>query len=264
MNILCPTDFTPAADIALARATHLAAKGGASITLLHVLDRGEVKNGGLAEASARMDQSAQEAMRAVKVHEIFREGDTMKQIAAETSNGTYNIMVAGTHGVRGIRQSLLGADMLKLVRHVGIPSLVVQANTPPHATIQRIVMPVAGHDDIGGLLDDVCYLAGLDDAEVLIYQLDRPGEAPSDRLLENKRRMLARLTAKGIRHREVHEPSTVYSAGFAAATIAFAKKENADLIAIMAQASAEYSYIADADKERLLANDAGIPVLCAV
>lgn len=262
MDILCPTDFTPAADTALAHATHLALRSGASITLLHVLEKHEQKEGGLSQASARMDQAVQEALRQVKVTEVLREGDPLKQIIAEANRG-HALMVAGTHGVHGLRQSLFGADMLKLVRHVDVPSLVVQerSDTP---SMERLVLPVAGHADIGRLIDAVCYLARLHGAEVHVYQLVRPGETPSDQLLKNRALMVRRLAAEGIRHLEVMEPSAVFSAGFAEQTIRYAERIGAGCIAIMARASDEYRWIADAEKERLLANGPKIPVLCAV
>ncbi|MFT3885884.1 MAG: hypothetical protein QM724_10780 [Flavobacteriales bacterium] len=172
-------------------------------------------------------------------------------------------MVAGTHGVHGLRQSLLGADILKLVRHVATGSLVVQQHSP-RKPIERIVLPVSGHADISNLMDGVCALARAYPAEVLVYQLVRPGEQPSDQLLANRSRMFDRLREENIPHRDVVEPSTVFSVGFAEQTIRYADSVGAGCIAIMAKASDEYRWIADAEKERLLANVPGIPVLCAL
>jgi len=124
-------------------------------------------------------------------------------------------------------------------------------------------MPVASHSEIDRLLDAVCMLAKAWGAEVQVFQLMRPGESPSDDLLRNKLRMLERLQREGIAHVEANEPSTRFSIGFAPATIEYASKVKAGCIAIMSHASEEYRYIADAEKERILANEPGIPVLCA-
>ncbi|MBS1582207.1 MAG: universal stress protein [Bacteroidetes bacterium] len=263
MDILCPTDFTPAAETALAHATQLALRSGASITLLHVVDKHERRTSGLPELSARMDRAAQDALQQVRVTEVLREGDPLKQIIAEAGKG-HALMVAGTHGVHGLRQSLLGADMLKLVRHVDVPSLVVQERSTGTPGMARIVLPVSGHSDIAPLLDAVCYFARLHGSEVHVYQLMRPGEQPSEQLLKNKSRMVQRLAKEGIAHVEANEPSVVFSVGFAEQTIRYAEHIGAGAIAIMAKASDEYRWIADAEKERLLTNAPGIPVLCAV
>ena len=173
-------------------------------------------------------------------------------------------MVVGTHGARGLRQSLFGADILKLVRKMPIPTLVVQDQTRGDADFQRIVMPVAGHADIGMLLRTVSWMAKVFGSEVHVFQLMRPGEQPSDELLANKLKMLERLREKGITCVEANEPSTKFSIGFAEQTVDYATRVKATMIAIMAIASEEYRCIADAEKERLLMNAAFIPVLCAV
>lgn len=261
-DILCPTDFTAAASSAQRYATVIAAKTGASITLLHVLDKHHHESAALADASSRMGTAAEALPNTVKVNEVFREGDPLKQIIAETQQG-HGLMVVGTHGPKGLRQSLLGADILKLVRQVKVPSLVVQAESPTIPVMDRILLPVAGHDDIHVLLDAVCSLARAFGSVVHVFQVMRPGEQPSDQLLKNKVLMLDRLEKDGIQRIESNVPSTVFSMGFAEQTLRFAQEIGAGCIAIMARASDDYRWIADAEKERLLVNDHSIPVLCA-
>ena len=125
------------------------------------------------------------------------------------------------------------------------------------------MLPVAGHADIDRLLSTVCFLARTYAAEVHVYQLMRPNESPSDMLLANKSTMLERLRQEGVQHVEVNDPSKMFSIGFAEPTIQYADRIGANCIAIMGKASDEYRYMADAEKERILANEAHIPVLCA-
>ena len=262
-DILCPTDFTPAAASAQRYATSIAAGSGSSITLLHVLDKHHHQSDALASASAQMGTAADKLLRSVKVNEVFREGDPLKQIIAESCKG-HALMVVGTHGPKGLRQSLLGADILKLVRHVSIPSLVVQADSPADPVMGRILMPVAGHADISGLLTAVCLLARTYSSEVHVFQVIRPGEEPSDQLVKNKAIMIARLDQERVARVEANVPSTVFSMGFAEQTIRYAQEIGAGCIAIMAMASDDYRWIADAEKERLLTNAPCIPVLCGL
>jgi len=231
-DILCPTDFTAAAASAQRYATAIAAASNSSITLLHVLDKHHHQSDALASASAQMGTAADKLLRTVKVNEVFREGDPLKQIIAESGKG-HALMVVGTHGPKGLRQSLLGADILKLVRQVSLPSLVVQAESPADPRMERILLPVAGHADINGLLDAVSHLAKTFSAEVHIFQIIRPGEAPSEHLMENKALMLARMEKDGIRRVEANVPSTVFSMGFAEQTIRYAQEIGAGCIAVM-------------------------------
>lgn len=87
------------------------------------------------------------ASKGVKVTEVQREGAFLKEIVAESGKG-HTMMVTGTHGVRGLRQEVMGSDMLKLVRQVVVPSLVVQVYSPRTIKMDHILMPAAYHDDI--------------------------------------------------------------------------------------------------------------------
>lgn len=257
-DILCATDLTPVSDQAVFAAQAIAAHLGTRVTMLHVMNRKEEREHVLTE----MEQQAKRAGAHDLTSYKLLDGEFMKRIAEESGLG-HSLLVLGTHGPRGLRQNLFGADILKLVRHAATPSLVVQEGLKPSHLLNRIVLPVAAHPDIDRLLNMVLALAKAFAADVHVYHLMRPGEAPSAELLANKRTMLERLKAESVRHEEVNEPSTAFSVGFADATIRYAARVDAGAIAIMAHASDEYRYIADAEKERLLANDARIPVLCA-
>ncbi|MCB9165002.1 MAG: universal stress protein [Flavobacteriales bacterium] len=261
-DILCATDLTPASDDAVRVATTIADRLSTRTTLLHVLNKNERNAEGREQVQAMMDAQVEKAGSAGRITPKLLEGDFMKAIAEETGQG-HSLLVLCTHGAKGLRQNLFGADILKLVRHAATPAIVVQEGVRSEDLLKRIVMPVAGHSDIDDLLNAVVGLARAFAADVHVFQLVRPGEAPSDDLLANKLKMLRRLEDAGVRHTEANEPSTSFSVGFAQATIDYAEKVGAGALAIMAHASDEYRYIADAEKERMLTNGPRIPVLCA-
>lgn len=260
-NILCPTDLSETSKMGVAYAELLATRLHGSISLLHVIDKQEQKGDGTAKAKLALEEMVSSVSRAPVVMHM-REGEFMKEIAEESLRG-YVLLVCATHGIRGLRQSLFGPDIIKLVRKVGIASLVVQKNSPTNNEFRTIVMPVASHSEIGMLLDAVCLLAHQFGSTVHIYQLIRPGEKASVELERNKVQMKERLAAEGIPFEQVEEPSHTFSVGFSQPTIDYAQRVGAGCIAIMSIASEEYRYIADAEKERLLTNEPGIPVLCA-
>lgn len=262
MNILCPTDLTLAADVALTYAGSIAKHAPGNVTLFHALSKKDAKNGVDMRKShaGNLDTLAKQG---VQVTEVQREGPYLKEIVTEAGNGKA-MMVVGTHGVQGLRQEMLGSDMLKLVRQVPVPTLVVQLYASRKVDMRRIVMPVAGHDDITPLLDAVCFLAKAYGSEVDVYQQLIEGDATSNALLRNKSKMIERLGKEQIKHHEVNEPVGKFYKGFAVRTIRHAHKVGAGCIAIMAQASGEHKKIADQEKQEMLTNEKGIPVLCAV
>lgn len=260
-DLLCPVDMSELGGTALAHAVRLAKASASSVTLLHVRDKHERSGPVGDQVRAELEGLAARGASGAPVRVLYRDGNFLKEIAAEAAAG-HALMVAGTHGPRGLRQNLFGADILKLVRHVPLPAWIMQQQSPPQR-VERMVMPVSGHAEIGGLLDAVTWLAKLDGTEVHIYQVMRPNEQPSEVLLTNKLRALRHLEQAGIRTVEVNEPLQVFSVGFAEQTIRYAHRVNAHGFAMIADASDEYRYIADAEKERLLVNEHGIPVLCA-
>lgn len=260
MTILCPTDFSLACDIALAQAGNIASNGSGGVTLFHVLTKSDAR--GNSDADRHASTLDQLAKKGVAVTAVERKGDPLKEIVAEAGKG-HTLMVCGTHGVQTLRQDLLGSDMLKLVREVPLPTLVVQRHSSPTAPLKRILMPVAGHDDISPLLDAVCMLAKLLGSEVIIYQQLSEGKSTPNSVLLNKGKMSDRLKEAGIPHREVNEAVGDFYKGFAERTLRYAREVGADCIAIMAQASKEHRRIADDEKQELLFNKTGIPVLCA-
>jgi nucleotide-binding universal stress UspA family protein len=178
-DILCASDLTPASDIALHYSLHIADRAASQVTLLHVVDNGASQGeAGLVKMSKLTEQVERENG-TERVRKLLLEGNFMERIAEESARD-HSLVVLGTHGPRGIRQTLFGADILKLVRKLHAPALVVQENTDTENTFDRIVLPVAAHDDIDRLMDAVCSLARLHATEVHVYQLLRPNEQPSE------------------------------------------------------------------------------------
>lgn len=260
-EILCATDLTPASDVALRYAVLIGKGLGAPVTHLHILPKKERSEEARSAVEAAMRQQRDRCGAGGIEGSRLVEGEVIQGIGEETAKYS-GFLVAGTHGPKGLRQSLLGADMLKLVRRSALPAIVVQEGyevAPPAS----IVLPVAAHPDIHRLMDAVCALAKTFGAEVHLYQLARPNEEPSAELKANKERVIDRLQKEGIKWVHPVESSDVFSMGFAEPTIRYSQKVGAGLIAVMSQASDEYRYMADAEKERLLTNFARIPVLYA-
>ena len=256
-GILCASDLTNAATTALRFAFQIGSRLNERIGILHVID----KDGSEEEATILLKQQLVEAGGG-EAQILIAEGDALAQIAEE-SRREHRLLVLGTHGLSNLRQKWFGADILKLVRKVSVPSFVVQEGTVVSDRLGPIVMPVAAHEDIDRLIGTVIVLAKAFLTEVHVYQIMRPGEQPSDELLANKVKMLDRLREAGANVKEVNEPGNSPSISFAGPTLEYAERIGAGCVAIMAHASKEYRYMADAEKERMLTNEARIPILCA-
>lgn len=142
-RILVPIDGSQTALKALAHALRLARQNGASIRLVHVVDElsyrhGFEYSGDVAGAAAGAAQRLLDETVASQEHEGVpmdtqlvdkageRLGDAIAACAAEFGA---DLVVAGTHGRRGLGRVLLGSGAEQIVRSAQVPVLVV----PGHA-----------------------------------------------------------------------------------------------------------------------------------
>ena len=124
-NIIVPTDLTTVADKAIEQACLIALTSKSNITLLHVLND---KSASEQEVRSRLEAEATtiRSKHGIDCDVMIKEGNLFEVIPYVTCENDFNLMVIGTHGIKGIKQKLFGANILNLVEKVSIPVLVVQ------------------------------------------------------------------------------------------------------------------------------------------
>lgn len=267
-RILVPIDFSPAQEFAIREAILLAQKSNAGITLLHIIDKStqsELKKLGkdASHASERLAHLSDEisAGHGISCDYLADEGNVIKDIARVAADGKYNTMVVASHGIRGVRQLMLGADMLKLAKASPIPVVVVKEGDALNLDLNKIVFPVGGQEGFEKNIEATAGIAALFNAEILVYKINRPLEELSAQSKSNLAAARNRFTELGLNFKDVEEEPSVYSLGFAKQIVQYAHSVQAGMIAVMANSSKEYAHFADADKERLISNDNGIAIL---
>jgi nucleotide-binding universal stress UspA family protein len=140
-KILVPTDFSDAADAALAYAKTLAGRLGASLHLVHVFSNpyamasysevyapvpADLQEAAIAEARAELTirLDAGEVRRFHGTQTIVT-GLTAKEIARFAAEHAVDLIVMGTHGRRGFAHLLLGSVAEHVVRIAPCPVLTV-------------------------------------------------------------------------------------------------------------------------------------------
>ncbi len=259
-KILVPVDFTELSDKVIEQSAMIAKKAGADLVLLHITDKeSEIASD---EAKLRVKAGSSTSKYHVSCEGKVRRGNIYKDIHAEAEENEYILAVIGTHGVRGLKQKLLGSDILKVITKVPVPVLVVQSTSPFRTQFNKIILPVATHASYENILKAVAMIGKLYSSEVHIYSIERPGFEWPETLKKNLEKTKSIFEENGVSYVRVNEKQTVLSVGFAYQTLQYARKTGADMIAMMSVSSEEYHYFAQQDKENLLTNEGGIPVLC--
>jgi nucleotide-binding universal stress UspA family protein len=259
-SILVPFDFTPATEMALHHALNIAREYQSQLTLLHICREKDML---LKQEQLNQVLDKFVPLNDVTINPLVKEGDVLVMLEQELSNSEFTLAVLGTHGPKGLRQFFFGSDILDLVRDSNIPTLVVQEQTHPNTAFKKILMPAGAHRSYLHLAESLLPLAQKSLAEVVLYDIRRPKEDLSDDLLSNRKKALDFFNHHEIHCRIVEEPSTTVSFGFAKQTLLYAEQNGFDLIAIVPDASDEYTSISAAEKERFLSNESGIAIWCA-
>jgi len=260
-KIIVPTDLTKAAQQAIRQATVIARKTGSSITLVHVMDN---KSSSLEEVRQALDNEADTISKntGVNCDVLIQEGNLFEMISYVACEKEYDLMVIGTHGIKGIKQMLFGANILKLVVKIPVPVLVVQEESPLIESFHKVVLPVSSHDAFLSAVEAILFFAGIYDLEVHLYSIHKAGFIWSDQMLRNIEDATLRLQTKGVRMIRVKEEQQVYSMGYAKQTVKYAQSIDADALWMISVPTEENYYFAQSDKETMLLNDFHIPVLC--
>jgi len=259
-KILVPVDFSAAAETAVNFAATVAGLSHFGITLLHVTD-GDYDPGKEKQLADWAENLAKE--KGLSCQLKMRKGNIFKEIPGESADENYELVVIGTHGFKGLREKFFGTDILKLVKTIPVPAIVIHKNfkVPPEG-IRTIVFPAGTHRAFANNIQATIYMASLFGAEVHLYTTEKPGQDWSPELRANLELARQEFENNQIPVKRINEKQTTYSLGYARQILKYATESKADMIAVMSTPTPEHYYFADTDKELLLTNEAGIPVLC--
>jgi nucleotide-binding universal stress UspA family protein len=262
-KILVPFDFSSASERAVLFAGVVARTSGYSIDLIHVHNDKKVQLAEVEKSLASLCKKIQES-EGVPCGHIITGGSIFTDIPKTASSGFYKMVIIATHGIMGFRQKMTGAYILRMVRAITAPVLVVHKESAvPSLGFKRLVFPVGGHARFDRQIDAAVLMAGIFDLEVQIYSIRKSGDEWTPALKKNIQAAEKAFSDKGIKFRRVEEEPNVLSVGYARQTIRYAKNNGCDLISIMSVPTREHYYFAQADKEEVLTNEHGIAVLCS-
>lgn len=259
ISILVPVDFTLASEKAVLQAISIGQSLAAKIDLFHVID----------------EYSESESQRLLKVQldkitdaglegkGVLTRGDILLSITEQVRKGSYHFMVVGTHGPRGLRQLLFGADILKILKNNPCPAIVVQKDADPQRVFRKILLPVGLHENYNDLMRATCILALAFDAEVTLLSITTVANEIRAGLATHLNNTKDFFDQFDVHYAETHEIFSKDVSAIAGEILQFGEQGRFDLIAMMPNAGKEDFYFRDGDKEKVLTNESNIPILCS-
>ncbi len=253
-------DFSNTSKIATQYAASIAKRENASVNLVHITSQNTDDH---AAIENKLIQFTEIDQHNIPYTVSIGDGNYLKKIPKLLQLSDSDFVVIGTHGTKGIFQTLFGANVLSLVQSIPIPALVVQDNSPlPPDAIKKILFPMAPHDNFSIKIKHTASWAKLFDAEVDVFCLFKGEDTLPENIAHNLELTKATFDKEGVNYKTTMQDSKVYSVGFAKDIIAYAEDKDFNLLAIMSHNSEENQYFGNVDKTNLILNPKGIPVLC--
>lgn len=200
-RLLFATDRSAASRAAVLAVAGLAVGGQTEVIVLHVDDRGRPRDSerlvtDIASALIALAVDARSELRQA------RNGQVAAEIAAAAAEHRSDLVVLGSRGRSDLGGLLLGSVGHNVLERVSCPVLLVRAGRRASDRRRRILVAVAGDEDLAELVRTTAAVAELD-AKVLVLHLLAPGDgdlqlAISANVVEQ---MVAGLRRCGVRAR---------------------------------------------------------------
>ncbi len=253
-------DFTRSGKPALLHAKKIAEASGAEIIAVNISDKKESD----ATLQQQLEEYAQSVLgHGIVCHSIIAHGKLMAGVPEIMQEIKPDLIVICTHGIHGMMQNLFGATVLKLVQSLPFPCLVVQENSFVRSPTEfRILLTASPFDSFYSKMRYCAQLASEIKAEVIHYEMDKY-LGDTEEVIANHAGEAAEYFAKaGVPFNAVTEDLKLMSLGFAPQTINYAAAHSIDMICVTSGSHQDVMAMGKADKEKILTNEAGVPVLC--
>jgi nucleotide-binding universal stress UspA family protein len=257
--IIVPWDFTHVAEHALAHAVKIGRMVGNSICLLHIIDP-DINPRAAGEKKALLQHVCETTSNKNNIPvscEILK-GSIFTAIAEFANKKDANLVVMGTHGMKGM-QKLTGSWALKVIVKSKIPFIVVQDPPADQGRYHNIVFPLDFRVENKEKIGMAIFMGKYFDSKIHMLKTATTDKSLLKATNINLNFAIKYLTQNNIDY-QIHE---IARGNFAQQTIDFAQKINADLILVMTTKNITVvDYVLGASEQYIIANSSKIPVCC--
>jgi len=257
--IIVPWDFTSVAESALAHAVKIARMVANEICILHIVDP-DIKVKAEGEKKTLLNHVASEAGSKynLKIEAHISKGSIFNAIADYANSRDANIVVMGTHGMKGM-QKLTGSWALKVIVKSKVPFIVVQEPPADQGRYHNIVFPVDFRVENKEKMGMAIFMGKYFDSKIHIIKT-----MTNDKALARKTNINMNFAVKYLIQNNIdYELHQVPHGSLAKHTINFSNKIKADLILIMTTKNITMAdYVLGAAEQYIIANSSKIPVCC--
>ncbi len=187
-------------------------------------------------------------------------GDFFGIIGNSISRLNLDLIIIGTHGIKGVKQNFVGSNVLRLLRFVEIPALVVQGHSQtPQEGYLDILVPMLGKEDTN-ILKPITDFASVFQSR--LHFLGYYNTENKAQVIEHNKMFASIAQGMGFKTVAEADESSVYTSSYSKSIVQYADIEDAQLIVIIIHDSGDASYFNDTDLENIMLNRLGKAILC--
>jgi nucleotide-binding universal stress UspA family protein len=254
-KIIVPWDFSDVAGYALEHAERIARSLDKNIELLHVVSKEDL----VETKEAELHKVADEAFAKFGVKPAIKVmvGSIFTTISNYASDSKANMVIMGTHGIKGI-QKFTGSYALKVLLGSKVPFIVVQDKPDSESKLSNIVFPIDFRGENKEKLYWAIYLGKYFNSKVHLFKYP-VNDASLQKKVNINLNFAIRFLIQNSLDYEIH---TAPKGEFGKETMKFAQAINADLILIVTSKNVNFiDFIFGTREQYIIANSARIPVM---
>ena len=251
-------DFSSGSAYAVDLAIDIANRWESDIRLVYVKEKNEDEAPIRAEIERR-NAGVAHLLKGIKLEYVLREGKPADELCAQALEDNAELLIVGTHGMSGIKKSLLGRNSYKTIEQSPVPVLIVREDFNFNKSLEKIVVPIDSSDDTRQKAAKAAMFAKTFDATIHLLGLYTSTTPDIRRIVNNYVKFVERYFDKNevkyiTKYLEVEKNVTL-------TTLDYAKEVNADLITIMTEQESTLSNLLMGTFAQQMLTLSTIPVL---
>jgi nucleotide-binding universal stress UspA family protein len=268
-SILVAIDFSNCSVNALLHAAQLAFQAGARIEMIWVNNPEKTRVNIEDDASnelineviiqfKRLTDELHAKFIGLKVDYIIRQGKVYKEVKLQAEESKSWLIVAGTHGISGFEEFWMGSNAYRIVSTAPCPVITLRTGINVHNLLNTIIFPIDSTSETREKVAPTIEIARITGAKVIVLKLYTSMFNDIKNIVNAyAEQVVDFMEDEGI---EV-ETDSIEAHNLTDATIDYARKSNANLIAIMTEQEKTATNILLGNFAQQMVNHSPIPVL---
>ncbi len=251
-------DFSSGSAYAVDLAIDIANRWQSDIRLVYVKEKKEDEEPIRAEIERR-NAGVAHLLKGIKLEYVLRAGNPADELTKQAREDNAALLIVGTHGMSGMKKSLLGRNSYRTIEQSPVPVLIVREDFNFNKQLENIVVPIDSSDDTRQKAGHAALFAKTFGATIHLLGLYTSSMTDVRRIVQNYVGMVERVLEKSdikfiTKYMEVDKNVTT-------TTLEYASAVNADLITIMTEQESSLTSLFLGTYAQQMINESNIPVL---